>query len=332
MNYKESKLILEKIKKAKRILVNCHRGPDPDCIGSALALRGVLINMSKAVDVICPSEKLYDNADFLDGYGEINKSVNFSKFDYKKYDLFIVLDSSSWDMVSSDFNIPVPDMEIAVIDHHFTNKYFGIINLVDKSASSVGEILYRVFSDWKVSIDKNISTSLLTAIIGDTGIFKYPNSTVETFNSAYELMKAGADKNMIVAKLYKNYDFNLIKFWGEVLNNLVLEKENKFIYSAVPFSVFEKYGKPDIGKDTAVDLFAQVTKDTEFGFMALETDKGIVSVSVRSRNDFDSSKIALELGGGGHKAASGARIEGLSFENALQKILEVARKYAKKQN
>ena len=37
MNYKESAKILEEIKRAKYILVNCHRNPDPDSVASALA-------------------------------------------------------------------------------------------------------------------------------------------------------------------------------------------------------------------------------------------------------------------------------------------------------
>ena len=42
------------------------------------------------------------------------------------------------------------------------------------------------------------------------------------------------------------------------------------------------------------------------------------------------SKIAKEVGGGGHKAASGARIEGLGFDEAVAKVLDACRKYARK--
>jgi len=60
MNYKESKKILEEIKKAKKILVNCHRGPDPDSIGSALAMKGVLKKLKKEgkLEIAEPSEDI----------------------------------------------------------------------------------------------------------------------------------------------------------------------------------------------------------------------------------------------------------------------------------
>jgi len=100
MNYKESKEILAEIKKAETILLNCHRGPDPDSIGSALALYGALKKLGKKVVIICPSDELPRNMKFLKNYGKILKGVDFAKFDFSKFDLFIVLDSSSWGMVS----------------------------------------------------------------------------------------------------------------------------------------------------------------------------------------------------------------------------------------
>lgn len=330
MNHKESRQILSEIKKAKKILLNCHSNPDPDSIGSALAMRSALLTLDKSVDIVCPSEKLYDSVSFLEGYEEIKKGVDFSKLDFLKYDLIIILDSSSWDRFTGDINIPKADNFIVVIDHHSSNMHFGNINLVDMNSAATGEILYKLFSDWNIVINKQASISLLTAIIADTGVFKYPNTSKETFKVVAELMNAGADLNEIIAKLYRNYDFNLIKFWGEVLSKVKIDKDYKFIYSVIPYEVFEKYGKPDIGKDTSVDLFAENVKGTDFGFMALEKEPGVVSISFRARKDFDTTKLALELGGGGHKVASGAKIKGLPFDKAVKSVLKVAKKYAEK--
>jgi len=329
MNYKESQKILEEIKKAKRILLNCHRGPDPDSIGSALALRIVLEQMGKSVEVICPSEKLYDEISFLKNYDSIRKEINFSTFEFLKYDLCIFTDSSSWDMVSGSKEIAIFDIPIIVIDHHKTNTRYGKINLVDDNASSVGELLFQVFEDWKVVLNREISTALLTAIIGDTGLFKYPNTKASTFKAATTLMEKGADKDLIVSKVYRSVKPNLIKFWGETLRRVVIDEKCKFVYSAVPYSVYESLGRPDYAKESACDLFAQITDGTEFGIMILEKEPEIFSVSLRSRNKFDTSLIALELNGGGHAAASGGKVEGLPFEEAVEKVLVVARKFAK---
>src|SRR3990170_7877078 len=198
MNYKESRLILEEIKKAKRILLSCHRNPDPDSIGSALALKDVLESMDRTVDVICPSKKLDQNVTFLKGFSDIKKDVDFGKFNFSKYDLFVVTDSASWDMASSNKSMSMPQIPIVVIDHHHTNERYGRINLVDASASSVGEMLFRIIKDWKFSVNKDTAIAILTGIIGDTGVFKYPNTSKRTFQIASDLIKNGADKEVII--------------------------------------------------------------------------------------------------------------------------------------
>ena len=61
----------------------------------------------------------------------------------------------------------------------------------------------------------------------------------------------------------------------------------------------------------------------------LEYEENKISVSLRSRTKFDVSEIASALGGGGHTVSSGARLEGLSFKEAVETILKVAREFAK---
>ena len=329
MNYKESKQILREIKKAKTILLNCHRGPDPDSIGSALALYQVLKLMDKVVDIFCPTDGLYNNVSFLKDYDLIKSGVDFSKIDFSRYDLFISLDSSTWDQATNTDQIP-ENVNLVVIDHHENNFGYGNVNLIDEKATSVGEMLLQIFLDWKVSIDKHIATSLMSAIIGDTGAFRYPGSTEETFKAASYLMEKGADKDKIIHNIYRSEDFNLLKFCGEALRTMKLDEENRCIWSAISYEVFEKFGKPANAKNAAVNYFAQLVAGTDFGFMAVEEKKDKLSVSFRSRTGCDVSKIAVELGGGGHVYASGAGIEGLSFDRSVKKLLKIVRKHAKK--
>jgi len=330
MNYKGSSKILEEIKKANKILINCHRNPDPDSIGSALALRRVLINMGKQVEVICPSEELFVNVGYLKDYKKIQKGIDFSIFDFSKYEIFITLDSSSWDMVTDTKDFAPKGITTIMIDHHLTNNMYGDLNLVDNKVTSVGELLFSVFEDWKVEIDKETANCLMTGIVGDTGAFRYPGSNERTFQVASKLIGLGADKDRAIHKIYRSEPYKLIKFYGEVLARMKIDQSRKFVWSAIPFEVYKKLGKPATAKESSASLFAQVVKGTEFGFVALEEKKGKLAISFRSRTGFDVSPIAEELGGGGHKSAAGAKIVGLPFDKAVEKVLEVARKYAER--
>lgn len=331
MNYDKSEKILNHIKKSKNILLNCHRGPDPDAIGSALALDGVLSKMKKNVDIVCPS-KLDSRLKFLKNYDKIQGEVDFNNFDYSRYDLFIVLDSSSWDMVVNGSNIKMPDIPVIKIDHHVTNRKYGLINLVDIKISSVGELLYSIFEDWGINYGKDVATALLAAIIGDTGVFRYTNTSARTLQIAGNLLSKGADKNEIVYQIYRSIDITNLLFAGEVLKGLEVDSKHKFVWVSIPYKIFKKYGKPEEGKEIASNNFAQTVKGTNFGFIILEIEKRKYSISFRSRNDkTDVSKLATTLGGGGHKVAAGggSTLEGEKFDVAVETVLRAARKFAK---
>jgi phosphoesterase RecJ-like protein len=329
MNYKESKKIFDEVKKAKRILVNCHRNPDPDSVGSALAMYGVLKNLGKEVFIISPTKISY-NVEFLPNFKNI-QVIDFSDFDFSRYDLFICLDSSSWDMVFGNFTFREPKIPVAIIDHHKTKTNFGKINLIREKISSTGEILFRLFEDWKIKLDKDIASCLLCAIIADTGSFQFPNlnSDVQTLRIASDLIALGADKTGIIQNLFRTVDIKMLRFWAKAIEKMEIEPEG-FVWSSISYEEYVKLGKEILGKETAASNFFQVVSGTDFGLLMVEEEKNTLSVSFRSRTGFDTSQLAKSLGGGGHIYASGAKITGLSFNKSVGKVLQAARKYAKK--
>lgn len=324
MNYEESKDLKKKIDKANNILVNAHRSPDPDSIGCALATFQALKEMGKNVKIICPDEVPKEYS-FLPDFDKIEK-VDFSNFDYKTFDLFIILDSSNWAMVTRDKGVKEFDITKVVIDHHKSNGRFGDLNIVDDKVSSCAEVLYLVFQDMDVKITKDIATCLLTGVLGDTGVFRYPSVTPQTMDVARVLMEKGADKNEIIYHVYSSVDFKLVKFWGEIIRRM--KKEKKYVWSAIPYKVFKEYGEPGLGKETAASSFAQIVKDTKFGLIIVEERPGTLSISFRSRDGADVSKLAGTLGGGGHKDAAGAKVEGEDYGVLLKGILKEANSFA----
>lgn len=326
MNYKQSQKILDEIKKANKILLNCHRGPDPDGIGSTLAMRLVLLGMEKDVEVICPTKPISDQTDFLEGYSQIIPGVDFEKYDFSKYDLFITLDTPNLGLMTGKDNAQAPDIKTIVIDHHYISTINGLVELRDKKATSVGEMLYDIFEDWKIQLDKNIAECLLTSIIGDTGAFAYPNVTPRTLKISADLMNLGANKNMIADKIYRTEKFEMLKFWSLILQKMEIDKSGKFVYSLISDKEFKSFKGLDDAKAKAASLFAPVVDETDFGFIGVEEKPKYMTISFRGRTDFDTSAIAKELGGGGHRVASATKIEGLEFEKAVEKLLSTVRR------
>jgi len=324
MHYKESKRILQEIRRAKRILVNCHEHPDADSVGGALALGVALKQMGKKVDIVCP-EVISDELKFLPN-SSLVKKTDFSKINYEKYDLFLILDTSTWDRVCGSKEIPLPNIKIVQIDHHRSNDGYGEINLFDFDKKSNSEILYSLFEDWQVKINKGIAQCLLAGIIGDTGSFQF-ETPAETLELAARLMRLGADKEIINLNLFRGTEFANLKVIGELIKNMQLDKKRKFIWSIVPHKFMKGY-QMDLNLDV-VDILLQGTKGIEFGIRMIEKNPQDLRVSFRARTGFDTSKIAIALGGGGHPVASGATIKGMKLDDAVRLVLSTARKYTK---
>lgn len=323
MYYSQSLKILETVKKANNILINVHRNPDLDSIGSATALYQALTKIGKKVTLVCPHE-IPENFKFLKGVESI-QTVDFKEWAITRiaptYDLFLILDSGSCDIVTGSKEIKLPEIKKIIIDHHLTNNWENYLSrLLDTKASATAEIVYRLFTDWEVGFDKNISTSLLSGIAGDTVFFKYPKDPGVTFKIVNDLIKKGANCNLLVEKFHDSMSFDFVKLLGEFLKNM--KREKGFIWSAVSCEVFEKHGRPKGVRETAADSFFRSIKNVDFGVALLEEEKGKINMSFRSKKDTDVSVIAKKLGGGGHKNAAGATVYG-NIDQVINKIKEV---------
>lgn len=326
MNYEQSSEILKKIDKAKNILVNLHRSPDLDSFASAISIYYFLKSLDKNVNVVVVSTSELPKELLSKKESKLINLVDYSNFDFSKYDLFISPDSASWQQIVDDPTVKIPKIDIVVIDHHPTNDRFGKINLIEENAASCSEIVYKLFEDWRFSIDKNIAEILLAGIIADTGGFAFSDNS-QTLRIAAELMDKGANKTVIIDRLFRTKRFEILKYWGEYLSRMEIDRKHNFIWTALPYSVENKY---KISTSDFATVFASSVEETNFGIVMSEDVRNALKISFRSRNNTDVSKLAQLLGGGGHKAAAGAKIEGLPFDKAVETVLDIARKYAKK--
>lgn len=326
MKYKESKEILKTIKESRKVAISCHRNPDPDTLGSAVALYKIINKMGKEVSILCPTRvPKYLN---LVPYYDRVRVVDFRSFDFIGYDLLITVDCSSWDQVTDIAGYLKPELPVIVIDHHKTNKKFGDLNLVER-ISSVSELVYGLITDWEIEINKDIANALLAGIISDTWCFQNTGANLVTLQVATELIGKGGDKERIVFNLFRSNEFKLLRLWGEILTNMKLDNENKFVWSAVDNGTFVKFGMPRLARSSAATIFLQGVEGTNFGIVLIEEEKGVIHGSLRSRNNFDISGIALALGGGGHKVTAGFKLKG-GFEDTVKKVISTVIKELKR--
>lgn len=213
------------------------------------------------------------------------------------------------------------------IDHHPTNAGFGKINYVKRGWSSTAEIIFDLFEKWQVKIDKEMATRLFLGIYSDTGSFKFDYTRPETLRIGARLLELGASLRLIRTNLELNKSLKNLKYWSLVLGKMKINKKYRFVSSSISYQDFQKNKISEGDKAGATTFFAPIVKDTDFGVILREISPGEVNGGLRARTDFDVSKIALAMGGGGHKAAAGFRMKGSikEVERKLRKVIDKIR-------
>ena len=300
------------IRDSDRILVVSHIRPDGDAVGSVLGLGLALLAIGKDVQMVL-RDGVPKPFRHLTGVERVTQNVTHS------FDCSIVVDCS--DLVRTgnviDSNT-IPDINI---DHHNTNLNFANINLVDSAATATTEILARLLPTWELPLHLPVAEALLTGLITDTLGFRVPSMSPETLRIAANLFEIGADLPTLYTKALLTRSFRAARFWGTGLTALKLE--NRLIWTRLTLADRDYANYP--GKDDA-DLInvLQTIEDADIFLIFVDQTDDRVKVSWRARKGFDVSKIAVQFGGGGHKPAAGAEIQG-NIDTIIDEVLDATR-------
>ena len=316
--------ILSHIEKANSILLHCHPSPDPDSVGSVLAMKFALENMGKKVTAIQGDSVLPKVFLNFPGAKDIEEK-SFSSIDLKDFDLFIILDSASKEMITREKELifPLP-IKTILIDHHVSNKSYADINFLDISSGATAFTLYNLFLKWKIKIDHDIALNLFIGMYTDTGGFKYSSTDYKMLEAAATLAKIAPDYTKILFTLDNSNEKESIFFQALALSSIKTYHNDNLAISALSR---DELRKRNISReDENGSLIANILKSVvgwNIGASLVETEPNQIKISFRTRDadKYDVSKIATALGGGGHKAASGAVLFS-SIDEAVKKVVE----------
>lgn len=323
--------ILGRLKKADKILLSLHRSPDGDSVGANTAMFEILKYLGKEAVIVSP-DPIPNGLKFVPNANKVLMQDIFET-DLDKFDLIVLLDSSAWYMSTNKTVLPFTPLKenTVVIDHHITNEKMGSLNLVIPNISSTCEIIFCLAQEWRIKLTKAISQCILTGMATDTGFFQFPNTSSRTLRNTAFLLDSGTSLDTVVFNVLRRNSLLKLKLTGKALANLQVDAGHKFAYSTLSYKEIGELDPLEAVwqvREPVANMFMQGIEGTEFGIFLTEEEPRVTRCSIRARRDFDVSKIAVELGGGGHKAAAGARIP-KSLNEALPLVLKVARKYAK---
>lgn len=326
MNFSNSKEISRLITNSENILLCLHQSPDPDSIVSNLLMSKYLDKLGKKYKILC-FDKIPDK--FKMTYKTENVIVDnlpVEAFDTNEFDLFISLDVN--EPIRCGLPNDVKFKSLINIDHHGTENTFSGLKINDSSYSSTSEMLFYFLEDVGYNLNKNEADLVLLGIITDTDAFSYAGDS-RVFRTVSVCVDLGASYEKASEIIYRNNSSDQLKFWGEALKRIKVDKKYRFAYTSIDIKTLKKYEGLLQSNRTVADKFIRTIENTDFGLAMIESDEGYLKISIRARsNDFNVMPLLKALNGGGHFSGGGGRID-LPFKKAVKEALKIARKFAK---
>lgn len=313
--------IIKTIKKHKSFLILAHDNPDGDSAGSGLALKSLLNSLGKKCHFVL-GNPIPERYSFLPQSNTIKTRMP------KSYnpEVVFVIDTAGWGQIGHIDPQQFKNKIIINIDHHIDNKRFGTINWIDTKAAAVGEQIYAIFKNARIPLTKATASHLYTAIITDTGSFRYSNTTTNTHKITSDLLASGIEPSKLTGYLYENIPLCKQKLMSLALNTLKTKSNGKIIWMWVTKKMFTQAGAKHEHTEAFIDSLKSVSGVKVAIIFKEEINDGERRVTFRSKDSrIAVNEIAHQFNGGGHPAAAGCTIKG-SNKEVERKVLKTVTK------
>jgi phosphoesterase RecJ-like protein len=321
--------LLGVLRDARSFVLTSHVRPDCDALGSELGMLGILEAIGKDVRIV-NAQATPANLKWIDPDHRLESlAEGVKKDDLVSRDVLIVLDTSAWAQLGAMGDVAKAMREkVLVIDHHVSEDDLSDRWFKDTSAEATARIVYEIGLRLKVPLSKRIATPLYAGLSTDTGGFRFPNVSGESFRVAARLVDAGADPTAIYRELFEQDSLARLHLVGRTLAGAQASHGGRVIVSTVRQSDIKEVQAQPADTEDLVNLTLAV-KGTEVAVILIEQPDGRIKTSFRSRSQVDCNALAARFGGGGHKAAAGAILPGpfdVAHEQVLAAVDEVCRR------
>jgi len=316
------KPFVDMVGRHRRLLLTTHIRPDGDGLGSMLALAEALEGIGKEVHMVIGST-WPPRYDFLDPDKKIQRFEPPGDR-WRSAEAIFVLDTGTWNQLG-EFGTFMKSMPVdkLVIDHHLSQDDLGGVQLVDTTAEATGRLVYEAIQALQAPLSPAAADQLFVALAMDTGWYRHNNTSPRTFKLAADLVQAGAQPTVMYEYLFEQSTLARLRLTGLVLERMQVVEEGRVAHTEIHRSDYEITGAIPQDSEDLIN-YTRAIQGVEVGLLFMEQPAGGVKVSFRARNRVDVARMASHFGGGGHRLAAGAIVEG-SLADAKQRVLEVVR-------
>lgn len=305
------------LRAAGRVAVVGHVNPEPDCIGSTVGATLVLRRAGLEAQTF-NADPVPEALRFLPGAGEVVRAQALPD----ALDAVLVVDSSDPERVGGLLARRPRDGRVINVDHHGTNTRFGDVNWVEPEMSSAAEMVWHLAGALGVRPTPDIAANLLAGIMGDTGSFRFSNTTPSALRVAAALVEAGARPDRLADGLYGGRRPQEIGLLAEVLGTMALAAGGAVAWIEMTQAALARAG---LGLDDTEGFinYPRSVRGVEVAVAFKEAGPASTKVSFRSGGRVDVAALAGRFGGGGHRMAAGCTLA-LPLAEARDRVLAAA--------
>jgi phosphoesterase RecJ-like protein len=248
----------------------------------------------------------------------------------QRFDCVIATDCASFERLGKVAGCVQDRSSFVNIDHHQSNTRYALLNWISDREASTGELIFHLLKAARWPITPSIADCLFTAVSTDTGSFQYATTKPDTYATAGELVRLGANLAKICDEVYQSFPLSRIRLLKQVYNNFRLTHNDQIAYFWLKKSDYTRAGADPDESEGLIDHIRAIAP-VVVACMFEEAGPELTRVSLRSKSDLlNVNEIAALFGGGGHRAAAGARIPGrpLSIQRcvvaAIKRALDAA--------
>ncbi len=312
------KKIYNEIKKYDSIYIVRHIGPDPDAIGSEIALRD-------SIKLTFPNKQVYAFGASVSKFKYIGHLDKFIDFDYDNA-LVITLDIPNKSRIDG-LNVD-KFKHIIKIDHHPYVEDFGGIEYIDEKACSTCEILLDLINNTKLKMNELVARTLMIGIISDSNRFLFNPVNENIFYKVGDLIKKyKLNIQDIYSDIYMK-PMSEVRLMGYIASNLKVTR-NKFAYIILENDIVQSFNADSSSASNMVNDFSNIEEFIVWLFVTYDSKNEIFKINIRSRGPII-NEIASKYNGGGHKYSSGARVKTKEeLDNLIADYDELCKEYIK---
>jgi bifunctional oligoribonuclease and PAP phosphatase NrnA len=285
------------------VVLSGHVQPDADSLGSTLALaEGLRRRGARVVTTFPEPFVLPGSLSWLPGADELVPPSQVPA----EVDVFVSLDAASPGRLGSLAALVDTAGRSIVVDHHASNPGFGEVRLVDPAAAATVVLVAALLEGLDVPLDQRLATCLYAGLTADTGSFRFGNTSPGTHELAARLLRTGIDHAAISRRLFDTAPFGWLGLLSAVTGRAALEPDvgAGLVWTWSTAAEARAHGLAPDQLEALVDV-VRATAEADVACVVKGQDDGTWVVSLRSRGATDLTRVALALGGGGHRAAAG---------------------------